>query len=282
MIREPEMVQAYRDTWELGIHSFLTYLRDRLLVARELLHPSGSIFVQMSDTNVHHVREVLDEVFGPECFVSQVSFQTTSGFQTKTLATLGDYLLWYARDPERLKVRKQFEEQPAIPGEGNARWVLLPDGSYRGVSAAERRREVALPDDARLYKPDNLQSQGASREQQPFEFDGRIYRPGANSHWKANYPGGLKRLATDGRIHVASNSIQYRRFASDFPYRERGNFWTDTLTGSFTEEKRYVVQTNTKVIERCLLLTSDPGDLVLDPTCGSGTTAWCAEKWGRR
>ena len=282
MIREPEMVQAYRDTWELGIHSFLTYLRDRLLVARELLHPSGSIFVQMSDTNVHHVREVLDEVFGPECFVSQVSFQTTSGFQTKILATLGDYLLWYARDPERLKVRKQFEEQPAIPGEGNARWVLLPDGSYRGVSAAERRREVALPDDARLYKPDNLQSQGASREQQPFEFDGRIYRPGANSHWKANYPGGLKRLATDGRIHVASNSIQYRRFASDFPYRERGNFWTDTLTGSFTEEKRYVVQTNPKVIERCLLLTSDLGDLVLDPTCGSGTTAWCAEKWGRR
>ena len=192
MIREPEMVQAYRDTWELGIHSFLTYLRDRLLVARELLHPSGSIFVQMSDTNVHHVREVLDEVFGPECFVSQISFQTTSGFQTKTLTTLGDYLLWYARDPERLKVRKQFEEQPAIPGEGNARWVLLPDGSYRGVSAAERRREVALPDDARLYKPDNLQSQGASREQQPFEFDGRIYRPRCQLSLEGQLPGGLE------------------------------------------------------------------------------------------
>ena len=282
MIREPEMVQAYRDTWELGVHSFLTYLRDRLLLARELLHPSGSIFVQMSDTNLHHVREVLDEVFGPECFVSQISFQTTSGFRTKTLATLGDFLLWYARDPERLKVRKLFEEQPAIPGEGNARWMLLSDGSYRGVSAAERRRETSIPDAARLYKPDNLQSQGASREPQPFQFEGREYRPGANSHWKPNYPEGLQRLAATGRIHVAANSIQYRRYASDFPYRERGNLWTDTLTGSFTEEKRYVVQTNTKVIERCLLLTSDPGDLVLDPTCGSGTTAYCAEKWGRR
>ena len=136
MVREPEMVQAHRDTWELGVHSFLTYLRDRLLLARELLHPSGSIFVQMSDTNLHHVREVMDEVFGAECFVSQISFQTTSGFQTRTLATLGDFLLWYARDPERLKVRKLFGEQPVVLGEGNARWVLLPDGSYRGVSAA--------------------------------------------------------------------------------------------------------------------------------------------------
>ena len=282
MVREPEMVQAYRDTWELGIHSFLTYLRDRLLLARELLHPSGSIFVQMSDTNLHHVREVMDEVFGAECFVSQISFQTTSGFPTRTLATLGDFLLWYARDPERLKVRKLFEEQPATPGEGNARWVLLPDGSYRGVTAAERRRERPLPEGARLYNPGDLQSQGAARGPQPFEFEGKVYRPGANSHWKPGYPEGLERLAAAGRVHVAANSIRYRRFASDFPYKERGNLWTDTLTGSFTGEKMYVVQTNPKVVERCLLMTSDPGDLVLDPTCGSGTTAWCAEKWGRR
>ena len=282
MVREPEMVQAYRDTWELGIHSFLTYLRDRLLLARELLHPSGSIFVQMSDTNLHHVREVMDEVFGPECFVSQISFQTTSGFQTKTLATLGDFLLWYARDPDRLKVRKLFEEQPVVLGEGNARWVLLPDGSYRGVTATEKRQETPLPEGSRLYKPDNLQGQGAAREPQPFAFEGKIYKPGGNSHWKTNYPKGLERLATADRLHVAANSIQYRRFASDFPYKERGNLWMDTLTGSFTDEKLYVVQTNPKVVERCLLMTSDPGDLVLDPTCGSGTTAWCAEKWGRR
>ena len=282
MVREPEMVQAYRDTWELGVHSFLTYLRDRLLLARELLRPSGSIFVQMSDTNLHHVREVMDEVFGAECFVSQISFQTTSGFQTRTLATLGDFLLWYARDPERLKVRKLFEEQPVVLGEGNARWVLLPDGSYRGVSAAEKRREAPLPEGSRLYSPDNLQSQGAASEPQPFKFEGKVYTPGANAHWKPNYPEGLERLAAADRIHVAANSLRYRRFASDFPYKERGNLWTDTLTGSFTDEKMYVVQTNPKVVERCLLMTSDPGDLVLDPTCGSGTTAWCAEKWGRR
>ena len=282
MVREPEMVQAYRDTWELGVHSFLTYLRDRLLLARELLHPSGSIFVQISDTNLHHVREVLDEVFGPECFVSQISFQTTSGFQTKTLATLGDFILWYARDPERLKVRKLFEEQPAVLGEGNARWVLLPDGSYRGVTVAEKRGEELLPDGARLYNPGDLQSQGAAREPQPFEFEGKVYRPNPNSHWKPSYPEGLERLVAEGRIHVAANSLRFRRFASDFPYKERGNIWTDTLTGSFTDEKMYVVQTNAKVIERCLLMTSDPGDLVLDPTCGSGTTAYCAEKWGRR
>ena len=282
MIREPEMVQAYRDTWELGIHSFLTYLRDRLLVARELLHPSGSIFVQMSDTNVHHVRELLDEVFGSECFVSQINFQTTSGFQTKTLATLGDYVLWYARDPDRLKVRKLFEEQPVIPGKGNAEWMLLSDGTCRSVTAAERRREVPLPKDVRFYSTGDLQSQGAAREPQPFEFEGKVYTPNANSHWKAHWPGGLERLAGAHRIQSKRNSIRYRRFASDFPYREFGNIWTDTTTGTYTAEKRYVVQTNPKVVERCLLLTSDPGDLVLDPTCGSGTTAWCAEKWGRR
>ena len=282
MVREPEMVQAYRDTWELGVHSFLTYLRDRLLLARELLHPSGSIFVQMSDTNLHHVRELLDEVFGAECFVSQISFQTTSGFPTRTLATLGDFLLWYARDPERLKVRKLFEEQPVVLGEGNARWVLLPDGSYRGLTAAEKRQEVQLPEGGRLYKPDNMQSPGPPREPQPFKFEGKVYVPNPNRHWAANYPDGLERLAAAGRIHVAANSLQYRRFPSDFPYKTRGNLWTDTLTGSFTDEKTYVVQTNPKVVERCLLMTSDPGDLVLDPTCGSGTTAYCAEKWGRR
>ena len=159
---------------------------------------------------------------------------------------------------------------------------FLADTSYRGVTAAEKRREVPLPQDARLYKPGDLQSQGAAREPQPFEHQGKKYRPGPNSHWKPNYPAGLERLAAANRIHVAANSIQYRRFTSDFPYKERGNLWTDTLTGSFTEAKKYMVQTNPKVVERCLLMTSDPGDLVLDPTCGSGTTAWCAEKWGRR
>ena len=282
MVREPEMVQAYRDTWQLGVHSFLTYLRDRLLLARELLHPSGSIFVQMSDTNLHHVREVMDEVFGAECFVSQISFQTTSGFQTRTLATLGDFLLWYARDPEAAQGAEAVRGTAGDARRGQRALGPAAGRELPGCDCREKRTEALLPEGARLYKPDNLQSQGAASGPQPFEFEGKIYRPGANSHWKANYPEGLERLAAADRIHVAANSIQYRRFASDFPYKERGNLWTDTLTGSFTDEKMYVVQTNPKVVERCLLMTSDPGDLVLDPTCGSGTTAWCAEKWGRR
>lgn len=282
MTREPEMVQAYRDTWELGLHSYLTYLRDRLLLARDLLTSSGSIFVQISDENLHHVREVMDEVFGAGNFVSQITFQTTSGFETRTIATLGDFLLWYSRDKTQLKVNKLFESQPIVPGEGNARWVLLPNGNYRGVTAAEKRGEERIPAGARLYKPGDIQSQGASKEPQPFVFEGKKYEPGKNSHWKANYPEGMKGLAAARRIHVAQNSIQYRRFADDFPYQERGNIWTDTRTGSFTDEKIYVVQTNLKVAERCILLTTDPGDLVCDPTCGSGTTAYVAEQWGRR
>ncbi len=282
LTREPEMVKAYRDTWELGLHSYLTYLRDRLLVCRDLLNSTGSIFVQINDENVHHVREVMDSVFGAENFVSQINFQTTSGFETKTIATLGDFLLWYAKDKSRVKVNKIFQRQPTIPGEGNARWIILPDGSYRGVTKAERIGESPIPDGARFYKPDNILSQGAASEPQPFDYNRKTYEPGPNSHWKANYPAGMERLATAGRIHVAKNSIQYRRFSDDFPYEEMGNFWTDTITGNFTDEKLYVVQTNRKVAERCLLLTTDPGDLALDPTCGSGTTAYVAEQWGRR
>lgn len=282
LTREPEMVRAYRDTWELGLHSYLTYLRDRLVLCRHLLSPRGSIFVQINDENIHHVRELLDEIFGHENFVSQITFRTTTGFETSTIATLGDFLLWYARDIGRLRCHKVFEPQPLVLGEGNATWVLLPDGSHRGVTAAERRREVDVPQGARLYKPDNLLSQGRASEPQPFEFDGKTYFPGANSHWKPNYPGGLRRLADQGRIHVAENSLQYRRFPEDFPFAEHGNIWTDTSTGSFTEKKIYAVQTNTKVVERCVLLATEPGDLVLDPTCGGGTTAVVAEEWGRR
>ncbi|OHE87878.1 MAG: hypothetical protein A3G75_08830 [Verrucomicrobia bacterium RIFCSPLOWO2_12_FULL_64_8] len=279
---EPEQIKAFRDTWELGVHSYLSYLRDRLLVAKDLLHASGSCFVQISDENVHLVRCLMDEVFGSENFVSQIFFQTTTGFETNTLATLGDFILWYARDRESLKCRKLFEEKTNAPGEGTGSWVLLPDGSYRGVTAEEKRGEKPLPAGARLYKPSDLQSQGPSKTPQPFSHKGKTYLPNPNNHWKANYPKGMEILAAAGRIHVASNSLQYRRFADDFPFQERGNIWTDTLTGSFTDEKIYVVWTSKKVIARCLLMTTDPGDLVLDPTCGSGTTAYVAEQWGRR
>ncbi len=279
---EPEQIKAFRDTWELGIHSYLGYLRDRLIIAKELLTESGSCFVQISDENVHLVRSVMDEVFGSENFVSQIIFQTTSGFASKTLATQGDFLLWYGKRAEIVKSRKLFTQQNSKPGDSNAGWVLFSNGSFRGVASEEKRLEVELPRDARLYNPDNLQSQGASKERQPFSFNGKTYLPNSNSHWKANYPKGMERLAALGRLQEASNSLRFRRFANDFPYKEFGNIWTDTLTGSFTDEKKYVVQTNLKVIERCILMTTDPGDLVLDPTCGSGTTAYVAEQWGRR
>jgi adenine-specific DNA-methyltransferase len=281
--REVEQIKAFRDTWELGIHSYLTYLRDRLTVAKDLLTESGSCFVQIGDENVHLVRSLMDEVFGADHFVSLISFVTTTGVsEASHVPVLADFLVWYAKDPDNLKVRSTFEPEKLDLGAGNARWVFLPDGNYRGVSAAERRTEAALPEGARLYKPDNIKSQGAAGGPQSFEFRGQTYKPGANSHWKASYPDGMNRLALADRIHVAKNSIQYRRFFDDFPYRKRGNLWTDTGTGNFTDEKVYVVQTNTKLVERCILMTSDPGDLILDPTCGSGTTALSAERYGRR
>ena len=280
--REPEQVRAFRDTWRDGIHSYMTYLRDRLTVARDLLNRSGSVFVQIGDENVHRVRALLDEVFGDSNFVSLVTFQTTSGFETSTIASIGDYLLWYARDKEQVKVRPLYVEQPIELGQGNAKWIYLPDGTYRGVRKGERTGEKVIPKAARLYKPSDLQSQDPPNEDQTFTFQNKSYTPNASSHWKANCPEGMNRLGHASRIHVARNSLQYRRFAQDFPFTSWGSIWTDTRTGSFTGKKIYVVQTNPKVIERCLLLTTDSGDLVLDPTCGSGTTSYVAEQWGRR
>ena len=275
------MVQAYRDTWELGVHSFLTYLRDRLLLARELLHPSGSIFVQMSDTNLHHVREVMDEVFGAECFVSQISFQTTSGFQTRTLATLGDFLLWYARDPGAAQGAEAVRGTAGDARRGQralgpAAGRELPGCDCRRGNARRhsclKARDSTNPTICRARERPVDRSRSSSRARSTVRAPTRTGRPTTRK--------GLSDSPAADRIHVAANSIQYRRFASDFPYKERGNLWTDTLTGSFTDEKMYVVQTNPKVVERCLLMTSDPGDLVLDPTCGSGTTAWCARSGG--
>jgi adenine-specific DNA-methyltransferase len=279
---EPEQIRAFRDTWELGIHSYLTYLRDRLLLARELLAESGSIFAQISDENVHHVRELMDEVFGAGNFVSVISFATTSGFQSTALARAGDYLVWYARDVKLLKFRQQFVPAQRNAGEGTYRWLHLPDGTTRAMRKGEIEGSESLPEGTRLYKPDNTISQGAAGEPQPFDFRGKTYLPPSNSHWKANYPEGMERLAAADRLHVAKNSLQYIRYADDFPWQALNNMWVDTLTGQFTESKIFVVQTNAKVIQRCLLMTTDPGDLVFDPTCGSGTTAYVAEQWGRR
>lgn len=277
---EPETLKAFRDMWELDIHSYLSYLRDRLWLAKDLLATTGSIFIQISDKNVHLVRNLLDEVFGVDNFVSLISFATTSGFQSRELARAGDYLLWYARDKKEVKVRKLWLDADKNPS-STYRWVMFPDGSYRGLRAKELRGEEPLPE-GRLYTPGDLQSQGAASEDQIFYHLGKPYRPGVNSHWKAGYPEGMRRLALAGRIHVARNSIRYIRYADDFYYRALTNMWDDTGTGNFTDDKIFVVQTNTKVVQRCVLMTTDPGDLVLDPTCGSGTSAYVAEEWGRR
>nr|WP_217915597.1 DNA methyltransferase [Miltoncostaea marina] len=277
--REPEQVRAFRDTWRDGIHSYLAYLRDRLTLALDLLSPTGSIFVQIGDENVHRVRALLDEVFGGENFVSLISFVTTSGFtQASALPRTGDYLIWYAKSTDLMKVRPQWIHAPARQG---YRWLAI-DGWQRAMTTAEEGGEAALPDGAFVYNADNLISQGAANDSQPFEHEGKTYTPPANAHWKANYPAGMRRLAAAGRIHTARNSIRYRRGLNDFPYQVRTNLWTDTGTGNFTDDKVYVVQTASKVIQRCILLTTDPGDLVLDPTCGSGTTAAVSEEWGRR
>jgi len=282
--REPEQVKAFRDTWRKGIHSYLDYLRDRLIVARDLLTDSGSIFVQIGDENVHRVRALMDEVFGEENFASLISVQTTSGFEAaKFIGNMSDFILWYSKDTNSAKSRPPFYRKIFALGEGNAKWLLHEDFSYRGVAAVEKRGEVKIPKNTKPYKPDNIISQGRAKQPQPFSFQGVTYDTwDKNSHWKASHPVGMNRLGRSGRIHVAKNSVQYVRFHTDFDAAVHGNIWSDTGSGNFTDDKVYVVQTNTKVIERCILMATDPGDLVLDPTCGSGTTAHVCEQWGRR
>jgi len=280
--RQPEQIRAFRDTWELGIHSYLAYWRDRLVTSRDLLTETGSIFVQIGAENVHLVRCVLDEVFGAENFISLITFATTSGFEANELPRAGDYLLWFAKNKASgVKFRPLFELNVREVGEGLYRFIRYEDGFMRSLTASEVE-EGKIPPNSKIYSPDNMLSQGAASEVQTFEFQGRKFDPGTNSHWKPNFPDGLLRLGKADRLHSAKNSIRFVRLASDFPMRSRNNLWTDTLTGQFTDEKIYVVQTNIKIIERCLLMTTDPGDLVLDPTCGSGTTAYVAELWGRR
>lgn len=252
-------------------------MRDRLLLARELLTPSGSVFVQISDENVHHVRELLDELFGPENFCGQVSFKTTSSQTNDLLAAVADHLLWYSRDRERVKFRSLF--RPRLPDEGMYDWVELPDGR---LEALNDRSGDELPPGAKVFARDNLTS---SRPPGSFEFPfgGRNYLPG-RGYWKTHLEG-LTRLGSKGRIVPSGERVYYKRYFDDFPFVAMNSLWTDTQPGGTyagRELKTYVVQTSSRVIQRCLLLTTDPGDLVLDPTCGSGTTAYVAEQWGRR
>ena len=280
--REPEQVKAFRDTWRDGIHSYLSYLRDRFILARDLLTDSGSIFVQIGDENVHRVRDVLDEIFGEENFVSFLTVQKTSSQTDKNLSSISDYLLWYAKDKNLLKFRRPFVEKgDNFTAGGQYSKLQLGDFSRIPMNKAQREHRTNISNGARIYRHDTLTSQSGSRTTD-FEFtdNGRTFTS-RRGFWKTNI-NGMIRLSHAMRLGHARNSLNYVRFIDDFPVTPVGNLWTDTLTGSFTEDKIYVVQTAQKIVQRCVLMTTDPGDLVLDPTCGSGTTAYVAEQWGRR
>ena len=281
--REPEQVKAFRDTWRDGIHSYLTYLRDRLTVARDLLTESGSVFVQIGDENVHRVRAVLDEMFGEENFVSLITVKKTGGLGSGSIKNVTDFTVWYCKDRDHFKWRKLMV--PKLFGVGattGERYDQLTDEGQtftRPVSHSERQHPELVPEQLRAFQYDNLVSSGATPtcifEQ---EFQGTKFSPGGQRSWKTNKTG-MMLLIKASRIASTGKSIRYKRFLDDFPAYEINNVWEDISVGT---GKIYVVETPTSVIQRCILMATDPGDLVLDPTCGSGTTAYVAEQWGRR
>jgi adenine-specific DNA-methyltransferase len=289
--RQPEQVRAFRDTWKLGIHSYLAYLRDRLIVARELLTDTGSVFVQIGDENVHLVRSLMDEVFGDQNFISQITCKKTTGNTGDYLAGAADYVLWFAKDIEYTKYRALFSDKEVggVGGTGYNR-LELADGSRRTLTAEEISDATLLPKGARIFTAGNLTSQSIGREKGEgasswfaVRIGDKEFRPSLKVRWKTN-ESGMARLLAANRVMVTSgDQLAYVRYFDDFPAQTISNVWTDTVgQNQFGGDKIYVVQTALKIIERCLLMTTDPGDLVLDPTCGSGTTAFVAEQWGRR
>ncbi|WP_169581549.1 MULTISPECIES: site-specific DNA-methyltransferase [Microbacterium] len=277
--REAEQIKAFRDTWELGIHSYLSYLRDRLVVARDLLTESGSVFLQIGDENVHLVRSLMDEVFGAENYVSQIIFRKKlMPLGAKTLERMHDHILWFAKSLDDLKYRQAYV--PTTP-DRNGRWtgVELADGTRRRLTTEERQDPASVSTDVRLF---GTISQWAPSYSDTtvfeFEFEDKLYRPAAGQSWVTTEPK-MRALASIGRLFVEGDSPRFVSFHDDFPFRKLTNPWHDTAPAG---EATYVVQTNPEVIKRCMLMATDPGDLVLDPTCGSGTTSFVAEQWGRR
>ncbi len=266
--RQPEQVRAFRDTWKLGIHSYLSYLRDRLIVARDLLTETGSVFVQIGDENVHRVRALMDEVFGSENFVRLILFQKTGGLVQNFLPRTCDFLVWYAKDRNQAKFRKLHFQRSAESSD--YQYIELANVTRRSLTAEERKYLTSIPE-GRLYSTTSLESANPTF---PFIFGRRTY----TQRWKTN-DRGLNRLAFASRLSAEGRTLRYVRFFEDFPVRELQDVWSDTMG---ERNITYVVQTNATVIQRCILMTTDPGDLVLDPTCGSGTTAYVSEQWGRR
>lgn len=275
MSREPETVKAYRDTWELGLHSYLGYLRDRLLTARELLAATGSAFIQISEENLHHVREVADSVFGAENFVRQISFVRGGGQTSAEPAAIADFVLWYSRERDRMKLRPLLVRDGGWAARANDQWLELDDGSRRRLEGDE-----APPSTARRFTHNKLESAtGSEASRFTIEFDNQLFRP--TRGWSTN-EAGIERLRQKKRLLAVGKSLRYVVYLDDFPYSYLTSLWNDTFESGFAANKLYVVQTIRRVMERCVLMTTDPGDLVIDPTCGSGTTAYVAEQWGRR
>lgn len=279
---EPEQIRAFRDTWELDIHSYLTYLRDRLLLARELLTESGCIFVQISDENVHHVRELMDEVFGPKNRCPTIAWKKASP-DTEIIRNTFNYLVWYAKDKNQLRVRQLFKTRTGMEGTTEdprklALWGEFDDGTTRTLTADEKRNLLAVRETARVFRVDKIVNRG-TKNRFPFEFDGESHHPRAGFEWRGD-ESEMERLRVANRIVRTSSGLGYKFYVDDYPVIEVTNLWDDTA--GKVPNMIFAVQTHEKIIERCILMTTDPGDLVLDPTCGSGTTAFTAERWGRR
>ena len=280
--REPEQVKAFRDTWRDGIHSYLTYLRDRLTVARDLLTESGSIFVQISDENIHRLRCLLDEVFGDDNFVCQIAFAKTTATSSALLPTSGDFILWYAKRRENVKYRQSYLKK----SNQLASYNIAEDraaGDWRKMTSDEVRDWSFLPKGWSVLSAQNLRSQGVRANTTcAFDYQGKSFHSGPNHNWKTTMDG-MYRLIKANRLILSGALPNYKRYVEDFPVVPVSDNWDDTAIAGFSgEDKLYIVQTATKVIERCILMCTDPGDLVLDPTCGSGTSATVSEQWGRR
>ncbi|ANP37046.1 DNA methylase [Phaeobacter gallaeciensis] len=283
LTQEPEMIKAFRDTWELGIHSYLTYLRDRLMLARELLTESGSVFVQISDENLHHVRELMEEVFGAENYAGLIAYSATTGQTSGLLAQITDYILWYGKDKSQLKHNRLLTVGPAIDNP-KERYVCVetPEGHIIDLSVKQKTGEEDFPD-GRILKLENPSSQsGDENSRRQFTAFKKTFKPGGSRGWSTSVDEGMPRVLRAGYFRQQGNSLWWKSYRDSGRVRPLNSLWTDTRQNAFGDGKVYVVQTAPNAIERCLLMTTDPGDLVLDPTCGSGTTAFVAEKWGRR
>jgi adenine-specific DNA-methyltransferase len=277
--RQPEQIKAFRDTWELGINSYLAYLRDRLVVARELLTETGSVFVQIGDENVHLVRSLLDEVFGSDNFVAQINFRSMTALGQDGMASVYDYIIWYAKNRENIKFRPIYLQRDVL-NEPEFCFFAAENGTYQKISH-EEIKSLSSDQRKRIFKRSELRSSGFTTTcTYPFIYENKSYKPSAGKSWRTNSDG-MERLIKSQRLVVLGNNPYFRQYHSDFPVMNMENSWSDTAAG-FSDTKIYVVQTSDRIIQRCLLMTTDPGDLVLDPTCGSGTTAYVAEQWGRR